>query len=209
MPCAARAGSCDCNSTSCALQNGHQAALRWTTIIARLPARAAVKLTGVPCWSRRVKSGNGVPIAGPVGNDVGELAMDGVLSRWRGWLHAGMRRRATDESLAHSDRASTASAPRQFGGAATVAYHARAPVLAEGERSDAPEQCHGSRPTGTVKLSLLGADGGPKVGNERRIGDRIRPVQALAPARTGSVWGGFVQSKLNVTVPQAEPIVGR
>ena len=42
---------------------------------------------------------------------------------------------------------------------------------------------------GTVKLSLLGTDGGPKVGNERLIGDRIRPLQALAPARTGSVWG--------------------
>ena len=56
-------------------------------------------------------------------------------------------------------------------------------------------------PEGTVKLSLLGADGGPKVGNDRRIGDRIRPVQALATARTGSVWGCFVQSKLNVTVP--------
>ena len=34
-------------------------------------------------------------------------------------------------------------------------------------------------PDGTVKLSLLGADGGPKVGNELRIGDRIRPLQAL------------------------------
>jgi len=59
----------------------------------------------------------------------------------------------------------------------------------------------------TVKLSLFGADGGPKVGNERRIGDRIRPLQALATARTGSVWGGFVQSKLNVTVPLDEVFV--
>ena len=59
-------------------------------------------------------------------------------------------------------------------------------------------------PEGTVKLRLLGADGGPKVGNDRRIGDRIRPLQALATARTGSVWGGFVQSKLNVTVPIKE-----
>jgi len=58
-----------------------------------------------------------------------------------------------------------------------------------------------SSSTGIVKLSLLGADGGPKVGNERRIGDRIRPVQALATARTGSAWGGFVQSKLHVSLP--------
>ena len=46
---------------------------------------------------------------------------------------------------------------------------------------------------GTVKLSLLGTDGGPKVGNDRRIEDRIWLLQALATARTGSVWGGFVQ----------------
>ncbi len=64
------------------------------------------------------------------------------------------------------------------------------------------------RGEGTVKLSLLGADGGPKVGNDRRIGDRIRLVQALATARTGSVWGGFVQSKLNVTVPLVLTIGG-
>ncbi len=57
---------------------------------------------------------------------------------------------------------------------------------------------------GTVKLSLLGTDGGPKVGNDRRIEDRIWLLQALATARTGSVWGGFVQSKLNVTVPLEE-----
>jgi len=58
---------------------------------------------------------------------------------------------------------------------------------------------------GIVKLSLLGTVGGLKVGNDRFIGDRIRLVQALATARTGSVWGGFVQSKLNVTVPP-EPL---
>jgi len=33
---------------------------------------------------------------------------------------------------------------------------------------------------GTVKLSLLGADGGPKVGNDRRIGDPIQLLQALS-----------------------------
>ncbi len=57
------------------------------------------------------------------------------------------------------------------------------------------------RAEGTVKLSLLGADGGPKVGNDRRIEDRIRLLQGLATVSTGSVWGGFVQPKLNVTVP--------
>ncbi len=57
---------------------------------------------------------------------------------------------------------------------------------------------------GTVKLSLLGTDGGPKVGNDRRIGDRIWLVQVLATASTGSMWGGYIQSKLNVTVPRHE-----
>jgi len=56
--------------------------------------------------------------------------------------------------------------------------------------------------SGTVKLSLLGTDGGPNVGNERRRGDRIRLVQALAPASTGPVRGGCVQSKLIGTVPR-------
>jgi len=55
---------------------------------------------------------------------------------------------------------------------------------------------------GTVKLSLLGGDGDPKVGNDRRIRDRIQPVQALMTAGTGPAWSGFVQSKLNVTVPR-------
>ena len=55
---------------------------------------------------------------------------------------------------------------------------------------------------GTVKLSLLDGDGDPEVGNDRRTRDRIRPVQALTTARTGPAWGGFVQSKLNVTVPR-------
>jgi len=67
-----------------------------------------------------------------------------------------------------------------------------------------------TRPTtGTVKLSLLGTDGGPKMGNDRLIEDRIWLVQALATARTGSVWGGFVQSKLNVTVPSRGPSIRR
>ncbi len=60
----------------------------------------------------------------------------------------------------------------------------------------------GGSPAGTVKLSLLGTDGGPNVGNERRRGDRIRLVQALAPASTGPVRGGCVQSKLIGTVPR-------
>ena len=54
---------------------------------------------------------------------------------------------------------------------------------------------------GTVKLSLLGGDGDPKVGNDRRIRDRIQLVPALTTASTGPAWGDFVQSKLNVTVP--------
>jgi len=58
---------------------------------------------------------------------------------------------------------------------------------------------------GTVKLSLLGGDGDPKVGNDRRRRDQIQPVQALTTARTGPAWGGFVQSKLNVTVPSGLP----
>ncbi len=57
--------------------------------------------------------------------------------------------------------------------------------------------------SGTVKLSLLGGDGDPKVGNDRRIRDRIQLVPALTTARTGPAWGDFVQSKLNVTVPSA------
>ncbi len=61
---------------------------------------------------------------------------------------------------------------------------------------------------GTVKLSLLGTVGGPKVGSDRRIGGQIRLLRALATARTGSVWGGFVQSKLNVTVPRRGPVGG-
>ncbi len=61
------------------------------------------------------------------------------------------------------------------------------------------------RARGTVKLSLLGGDGDPKVGNDRRIRDRIQPVQVLTTARTGPAWGGFVQSKLNVTVPIPVP----
>ncbi len=63
---------------------------------------------------------------------------------------------------------------------------------------------------GTVKLSLLDTVGGPKVGNDRRIGSQIRLLRALATARTGSMWGGFVQSKLNVTVPSGTlPLVQR
>ncbi len=58
---------------------------------------------------------------------------------------------------------------------------------------------------GTVKLSLLGGDGDPKVGNDRRIRDRIQLVPALTTARTGPAWGDFVQSKLNVTVPPSGP----
>jgi len=54
---------------------------------------------------------------------------------------------------------------------------------------------------GIVKLSLLGTVGGLKVGNDRRTGGPIQLLQALVTARTGSVWGGFVQSKLNVTIP--------
>jgi len=46
---------------------------------------------------------------------------------------------------------------------------------------------------GSVTLSLLSGDSGPKVGYDRRIRDRIRPVPALATARIGPAWGGFVQ----------------
>jgi len=72
------------------------------------------------------------------------------------------------------------------------------PVAADEDRVEMPR-------IGTVKLSLLGGDGDPKVGNDRRIRDRIRPVPALATARTGPAWGGFVQSRLNVTVPSVGP----
>ena len=41
----------------------------------------------------------------------------------------------------------------------------------------------------------------PQVGNDRFLQGWIRPLQALSMARTGSVWGSFVQLKLNVTVP--------
>jgi len=46
---------------------------------------------------------------------------------------------------------------------------------------------------GTVKLSLVGGDGGPTVGNDRLMRGSIRSLRARAMAKTGPAWGDFVQ----------------
>ena len=62
-------------------------------------------------------------------------------------------------------------------------------------------QRRSSRPPGTVKLSTIDSNDDRKVGSSPRLRALISPQAQHLRAVIGLRWGGFVQSKLNVTVP--------
>ena len=61
------------------------------------------------------------------------------------------------------------------------------------------------RPLGTVKLSTIDSNDDRKVGSSPRLRALISPQAQHLRALIGLRWGGFVQSKLNVTVPTGQP----